>query len=188
MSEQHATELDTRTERLELRRPTQADIPQLHAIFSDPRLWAHYPTLRHTDLAQTTATVRQWLHGWTRDELGYWIIRLPGDDAVIGYGGCGIRHDIVWNLGYRLAPAAHGQGYATEVAREAIRHAHAARPDLPVTAYLVQHNHASAAVARRVGLTLAYRGPDAGNPDPAAVREVYSDRPLTPDQLATNLR
>ena len=38
--------------------------------------------------------------------------------------------------------------------------------------------------AERAGLTLVWRGPDAGNPDPAAVRLVYADRPVSDDLLA----
>ncbi len=52
-------------------------------------------------------------------------------------------------------------------------------PGLPVIAYLLEHNHASAAVAKKVGLTLVDRGPDAGNPVPSAVRLIFADRPLT---------
>jgi hypothetical protein len=33
-------------------------------------------------------------------------------------------------------------------------------------------------------LSLVWRGPDAGNPDPAAVRLVYADRPLAENLLA----
>lgn len=54
------------------------------------------------------------------------------------------------------------------------------RADLPVTAYLLEHNVGSRRAAERAGLTLVWRGPDAGNPDPAAVRLVYADRDLDP--------
>jgi RimJ/RimL family protein N-acetyltransferase len=48
-------------------------------------------------------------------------------------------------------------------------------------AYLLENNRASAAVAEKLGLTLRHRGPDAGNPDPSAIRVVYADRPLPPE-------
>jgi hypothetical protein len=38
--------------------------------------------------------------------------------------------------------------------------------------------------AERAGLTLQWRGPDRGNPDPGAIRPVYADPPLTPDVLS----
>jgi hypothetical protein len=62
--------------------------------------------------------------------------------------------------------------------------AHAVDPDRPVIAYLVEHNERSRGRAERSGLSLVWRGPDAGNPDPAAVRLVYADRPLDDDVLA----
>ncbi len=43
---------------------------------------------------------------------------------------------------------------------------------------------AHAVAPDRPGPTLVRRGPDAGNPDPAAVRLVLADRPLDDDLLA----
>ncbi|HEY1701888.1 MAG TPA: hypothetical protein VGG75_19450 [Trebonia sp.] len=62
--------------------------------------------------------------------------------------------------------------------------ARSARPELPVAALLLEHNRASAAVAERAGLDLIWRGPDACNPDPAAIRLVYADRPIDSDTIA----
>jgi hypothetical protein len=62
--------------------------------------------------------------------------------------------------------------------------ARAADPDRPVVAYLLEHDEASRRRAERAGLTLVWRGPDAGNPDPAAVRLVLADRPLDDDLRA----
>jgi hypothetical protein len=56
--------------------------------------------------------------------------------------------------------------------------AHAVAPDRPVIAYLLEHNVESRGRAEKAGLTLVWRGPDAGNPDPDAVRLVYADRPV----------
>ena len=88
-----------------------------------------------------------------------------------------------WNLAYRFRPEAQGKGLATAVSREAIAAAAAMNADLPVVAYLLEHNTASASVARKLGLELVHRAPDAGNPDPAAIRLVFADRELTPAQL-----
>jgi len=51
-------------------------------------------------------------------------------------------------------------------------------------AYLLEHNRESRGRAERSGLELVWRGPDAGNPDPDAVRLVYADRPVDGDLLA----
>jgi hypothetical protein len=52
-----------------------------------------------------------------------------------------------------------------------------------VLAYLLEHNARSRGRAERSGLTLVWRGPDHGNPDPDAVRLIYADRALGPDVL-----
>lgn len=176
-----------RTTRLDLRRPTDDDVAALHAILSDPRVWTHYPSLRHRDPDQTRTTVAGWIAEWQRDGSGIWVVRRHGETGLIGYGGCSLRAGAFWNLGYRLAPEAQGAGYATEVAAAGLAAARAARPDLPVVAYLLEHNTGSARVAERVGLTRRHRAPDAGNPDPDAIRLVYADRPLTPHQVAATL-
>lgn len=38
------------TERLRLDAPTPDDLQALHEIYSDPRVWTHFPSLRHTDV------------------------------------------------------------------------------------------------------------------------------------------
>ena len=99
-----------------------------------------------------------------------------------------MRQDAFWNLGYRFAPEAQGRGFATELASAAVEAARERRPELPVVAYLLENNPASAAVARKVGLALRHRGPDAGNPDPSAVRLVFADRALSEAELAATMR
>lgn len=173
---------EDRTARLDLHRPSPDDAAEVHAILSDPAVWTHYPSLRVTDPAQTDGFLRTRAEGWERDSLGTWIVRERGGDAVVGFGGCGIAHDAFWNLGYRFSPAVQGRGYATEMAARAIERARILRPELPVVAYLVAHNRASAAVAEKAGLALVHRAPDPGNPDPGVMRLVYADRALSDAQ------
>lgn len=170
-----------------LARPTLDDVAAVHAIYSDPLVWTHLPSGRHDDVGTTEEMVRGWIQGWERDGLSAWIVRDARSGEVLGNAGCSVRPDVFWNLGYRLAHRAHGRGIATAVAVQAVEQAHEARSDLPVIAYLLEHNLASARVAQKTGLTLRHRGPDAGNPDPDAIRLIYADRPLTSDQLRAAL-
>jgi RimJ/RimL family protein N-acetyltransferase len=62
------------------------------------------------------------------------------------------------------------------MATRALEAAHDVAPERPVVAYLLEHNTASRRTAERLGLRLAWRGPDRPNPDPDAVRLVYVDR------------
>ncbi|GAA1236299.1 hypothetical protein GCM10009633_06580 [Janibacter melonis] len=177
-----------RTTRLDLARPTLDDVDALHAIYADPRVWTHFPSLRFTQREQTERMVARWVAAWRAHGLGQRLLRAPGESELLGHAGCEVRDDTFVNLGYRLAPLAHGRGLATEAALAAVAEAHERRSDLPVVAYLVAHNHASARVTTKVGLTLRHAAPDFGNPDPGVMRHVYADRELTDAELAATLR
>ncbi len=183
------------TDRLSLRRPEPADVDAVFAVNADPRVWTHFPSLRPTDPAQIGTMIERWSRSWETHGLGSWVVRLRATGKVIGNGGCTmIGSDPedpaarLWNLGYRLCADHHGHGYATELAHAALAAAVGVAPEVPVIAFLVEHNRASAAVAEKAGLELVHRVPDAGNPDPSVMRLIYADRPLSAAQLATALR
>lgn len=160
----------------------------MFAIQSDPRVWTHYPSLRHTDPETTVRMMERWERSWSTVGLGSWVARLQDTGEVIGNGGCTLLGDEVWNVGYRIAADHHGCGFATELARAGVERAREIDPDRPVIAYLVEHNTGSARVAEKLGLELVHRAPDLGNPDPSAVRLVYADRALSPAQLQATLQ
>jgi RimJ/RimL family protein N-acetyltransferase len=182
----------TLTERLRLDAVVPTDLDEHVALMSDPGVWKHLPSGRHTDPARTAAGIEHSVGHWARDGLGYWTARLREDlpaaglaaGAMVGTGGCALRMGTSWwNLYYRLTPPAWGLGLAAELVTAAIDAAHAVDADRPVVAYLLEHTAASRGRAERAGLALQWRGPDTGNPDPAAVRLVYADRPLSGDLL-----
>lgn len=162
---------------------TVDDARAVHRICSDPRLWRHLPSGRFADPERSLSLIHDWIAGWERDGLSAWIVRDSATGRVLGYAGCWVKDDRLWNLGYRLAVDVHGRGIATRVSALAVDRARGLRPELPVVAVLLAHNRASARVAARLGLTERHRGPDAGNPDPMAVRLVLSDRDLDDAQL-----
>lgn len=179
---------DLFTDRLRLSRPVPSDLDAVFAIQNDPRVWTHYPSLRHTDPDQTVEMIQRWERSWKEAGLGSWVARLRDTDEVVGNGGCTLLGGEVWNIGYRIAGDHHGRGLATELARAGAETARAIAPDRPLIAYLVEHNRASARVAEKLGLELVHRAPDAGNPDPSVIRLVYADRPLTQAQLGVVLQ
>lgn len=172
------------TERLTLAAVTDADLDELHSLSSDPRVWQHFPAGRHTSREQTARQIEGFVAAWRRDGLGYWTARLREDDAFVGVGGCTLTRGVAWNVYYRIRPEMQGRGLASELVAAARAAAAQVRPDLPVVAYLVEHNLASRRTAERAGLRLAWRGPDAGNPDPDAVRLIFTDRELGDEALA----
>ena len=169
------------TERLVLTVPTEADLDGLHALHADPAVWEHLPSRRHVDRAQTVALVDRELVSWREHGLGSWVVRSVDDPTgpLLGLAGCRWHVGPAWNLGYRFARACWGRGLASEVVSAALVRAAAVAPDLPVVAYLVEHNTGSRRTAGRAGLMPVWRGPDVGNPDPAAVRLVMADRPVS---------
>jgi RimJ/RimL family protein N-acetyltransferase len=180
------------TPRLLLDAVVPGDLDEHYALMSDPGSWRHLPSGRHTSPEQTMAGIEHSVRHWARDGLGYWTARLREDlpdagltaGSLVGTGGCAVRDgDRWWNLYYRLTPSAWGLGLAAELVRAAMHAARCVDPDRPVVAYLLEHNRESRGRAERSGLELVWRGPDAGNPDPDAVRLVYADRPLGPDLL-----
>ena len=186
-----------RTDRLQLDAYREDDVEAYFAIMSDPGVWRHLPSGVHTTPAQTARSVQAALGHWAADGLGYWLARLRPDlppgaapaglvpGALIGSGGVARREGTTWwNLCYRLTPAAWGHGLAAEIVAAALGAARAVAPDRPVIAYPLEHNAGSRGRAERSGLTLVWRGPDAGNADPTAVRLVYADRPVDAELIA----
>ncbi|NYE37448.1 RimJ/RimL family protein N-acetyltransferase [Nocardioides cavernae] len=166
-----------RTERLWLDEPVDGDADDLFAIHHDPASWVHFPSGRVTDPAAGPVMVSASRRRFERDGLAYWSVRDEAGGPVVGRGGCmGPDDGPWWNLYYRLDQRVVGRGYATEMGAVALEAAHDVEPGRPVLAYLLEHNVGSRRTAERLGLRLVWRGPDAGNDDPAAVRLVYLDR------------
>jgi RimJ/RimL family protein N-acetyltransferase len=173
------------TERLLLAVPEEGDLGELHELYADPRVWRDDPLTRHDQLRQTAGMIGRWRAAWERDGLGMWVARDAGTGRLVGVGGTFVRYGVAWNLGFRLSPAFWGQGYAQEIIRAAVAAARQVRAGLPLTAYLLEGNVRSQRATERAGLHQVWRGPDAGNPDPTAVRLLYADRDLTPAVVRT---
>jgi len=169
----------TTTERLTLTRPTHRDLPELHDLHSDPDTWRHLPSARHTTPAQTRELVEGYLAGWEANGLDVWVLRDTATGALVGMGGPSLRGGLAWNLYYRLTPSAWGHGYAQELVAATRAALSETGRDLPLVARLLEHNEGSRRTAERAGLEVVWRGHDAGNPDPDAVRLVFADRPLS---------
>lgn len=178
---------EIRTDRLVLTPLTPADIDDAFAVFSDARTWGHLPAGRHTDRATTVDLVQRKIGGRARHGLGSWAARTA-DGTFVGIGGVDMTAAGVWNLGYRLAPASWGNGYARELALAAVSAAQQVAPCAPVTGRVLTNNPASAAVLRKAGLSLVWHGPASGAVPAGVHGQVWTDRELTDDQFAWLVR
>ena len=173
------------TDRLDLRALTPDDVDAMHAQNADPTVWTHFPQGRHATRQRTLADVESAITAWQRDGLCYWAARLHNSPDLAGFVGIRLLPDIpAWNLAFRFAPRFQVLGLARETARAGIDAAQALRPEVPVLAYLLEHNTASKRLTERLGLQLKWRGPDVGNLDPDAIRLIYADRPVDDEVLA----
>jgi [ribosomal protein S5]-alanine N-acetyltransferase len=104
------------TPRLRLRRPVLADIPALFAFLGDPDAMRH----THADDSLRACRRRVLVHEWRRriDGVAPWVIATRSEERIIGWGGLyrdPFEPDWGVEVGYFLAPAAWGRGYATEL-------------------------------------------------------------------------
>jgi hypothetical protein len=124
-------------------------------VFGDPEV------MKHSSGMQSPDWVRKWLRGCLEDYhqkwgFGLWAVVEKGAREVIGY--CGLSHfDDVGGrpeteIGYRLARAHWGHGFATEAAR-AVRDYSFQTLCLPrLIAIIDPRNVASVRVAEKIGM------------------------------------
>jgi RimJ/RimL family protein N-acetyltransferase len=141
------------TARLAGRRPEPGDLPAFQRMFTDARvaeeIWPEH--LRTAGRAEEL--LEDMVAHWERWGFGPWTARLAGE--TIGYAG--LRHaevggrpevELLWFL-----DADHwGHGYATELAREALRVGFAVLELDDVVAETVHLNRASRSVMEKLGM------------------------------------
>jgi len=131
-----------------------ADTRPMLAVYGDPEVMRFIPGGALPDAAAVRATLET--HAGTQERLGFsaWAVveRQTGD--VIGDAGFGIFEptgDV--ELGYTLARAHWGLGYATEAAAACLE-AGLAHIEAPrIVAVVDEANEASLRVAERIGMT-----------------------------------
>ncbi len=142
------------TDRLILRHLHIADADAMDDVFGDAGVMHYGPGV------QTPTWVRKWLRARFVEyhELGFglWAIIEKSDRKVLGY--CGLSHfpyvggQPETEIGYRLARAHWGRGYATEAAK-AVRDYGFHTLNLPrLIALIDPQNVASIRVAEKIGL------------------------------------
>jgi RimJ/RimL family protein N-acetyltransferase len=142
-----------RTDRLLLRRWTDADRDPFASMNADPVVMEHMQGLmsREASDAFVDRIARHWEeHGW-----GLWAVEVPGVAPFVGYVGLWPADFVAEGtveVGWRLASAHWGNGYATEAAREALRFGFVEVGLDQIVSFTVPQNVRSRRVMERIGL------------------------------------
>ena len=139
------------TPRLLLREYREADFEAYAAHHTDPELTAY--TIGVLDRRGAWRLFLGNAGSWVVQGLGWWSLEVKASGEYAGVVGAFVRES--WpgiEVGWVLLRQHHGKGLATEGARAAIDFAFKARDAQSVHALIAPENHASIAVARRLGM------------------------------------
>jgi RimJ/RimL family protein N-acetyltransferase len=142
------------TERLVLRRWTDADRPGFHALNADPQVMATIGPVMSR--AESDAFMNRIEQRFDEHGFGLWCVELDGDP--IGFTGLAVPwfRDGV-EVGWRIRSAYWGHGYAPEAGRECLRVAFDELGLDEVISFTAATNLNSQRVMSKLGLT---RDPD----------------------------
>jgi ribosomal-protein-alanine N-acetyltransferase len=139
-----------RTPSLLLRRPVEADGSVLRALDRLPEMW-RFRAPRPAD--QSVVRFERILRHWHAHGFGPWSFLLEGE--VIGFGGLSHKAEVEGlNVGYQLHPRHWKKGYATELAREAVRFGFDVLGAARLVGLVHVDNLASARVLEKAGFSL----------------------------------
>lgn len=176
---EHGGRPDLSTPRLRLRRWRPSDREPFAAINSDPEVTRY---LREPlERAASDALVERIEAGFDRDGFGLWALELRSSGGFLGFTGLtrpgfDAPFTPAVEIGWRLARAAWGHGYAIEAAHAALGFGFGPAGLIEVVSMTTRTNERSRAVMRRLGMTCD-PGDDFDHP------MLPADHPLRPHVL-----
>jgi len=144
------------TARLTLRGWEKHDLAPIAALNADPEVMAHIgPCMK---MRQSDLLVGRFLQKWQEEpRFGWWAVEERGSGATLGFVGLN-RPDFempcgpVVEIGWRLARAVWGKGYASEAARACLAHGFETVGLTEIVSFTVPANTRSRAVMERIGM------------------------------------
>lgn len=141
------------TSRLLLRHFTLDDIDFLVALHSDPQVAEFIGGVKTPE--QTRQRLDQWIHEYQVYGYSKWAVALRSTGELVGR--CGLALESIegadhWELGWTLARAYWGNGYASEAANAAMEHSFRVLGLQRLISLIRPGNTASTRVAERIGM------------------------------------
>ena len=145
---------EIRTERLALRGWTDADRPAYAAINADPAVMATIGPLQTR--AQTDSAIDRMMASWVENGFGLWCVELDG--GCIGFTGLNrpwfqAAFTPCVEVGWRLASAHWGHGYAPEAGRAALDFGFNVVGLDEIVSFTAAVNHKSRRVMEKLGMS-----------------------------------
>ncbi len=147
---------ELRTDRLLLRWWVPADLDAFAALNADPRVMEHFPGTLTRDASDALAD--RIARHFAEHAFGLWALEIPGVTPFAGVVGLGIpRFEAHFTpaieIGWRLAAAYWGHGYATEAALATAAFGFGDLGLREIVSFTVPENARSRRVMERIGMT-----------------------------------
>jgi RimJ/RimL family protein N-acetyltransferase len=144
-----------RTPRLILRPWRDADDAPFAAMFEDPAVMEFLPAATRADI---DAFIQRIKGHFAAHGFGWWAVEVPGTAPFIGYVGLSVpRFEAPFmpavEIGWRLASAHWGKGYATEGAQATLEAGFTRFGLDEIVSFTVPANTRSIRVMERIGMT-----------------------------------
>ncbi len=168
------------TPRVLLREWLDADLEPFAELNADPRVAEFLGA--PLDRAASDALIDRIVARWASDGHGLWAVERRDDGAFLGFVGLAApsfeaAFTPCVEVGWRLAPAAWGHGYATEAARAALRFGFTDLGLAEIVSFTTVANVRSRAVMERLGMTRDpaddFDHPRLGEDDPLRPHVLY---------------
>lgn len=144
------------TPRLVLRPWREQDLAPFAALNADPRVMEFFPS--PLDRAESDALARRIQDGLARRGFGLWAVEAPGEADFLGFVGLSVpgfqaHFTPCVEIGWRLAQAYWGRGYATEAAEAVLAFGFQDLGLDEIVSFTTTANWSSRRVMERLGMT-----------------------------------